>query len=73
MRTYAADLRDTRGNLLAVLHARTRAGVQRQALSAAQEHGKPCTLTIYTHHAATRPDGTRDSFLTTSKQYTISI
>lgn len=72
MRTYAADLLDASGNKFAMLYARSKRAIERQITAAAQDHGTPCRVEFYTFYAAERKDGTRDSFLTTSKAYTIS-
>ena len=72
MRTYAADLQDASGHTFAMLYARTKRAIERQITAAAQDHGTPCRVQLYTFYAAVRKDGTRDSFFTTSKSYTIT-
>lgn len=72
MRRYAAYIDDSSGKNVDILFSRTKRAIDMQIAGAASKHGAPCLVTLYTQYSVVHKDGTMDSFLTTSRKYTVS-
>ena len=72
MRSYAAYLDDSGGKNVDILFARSKRAMDMQIAEAVSKHGALCLVTLYTHYCVAHKDGTMDSFLTTSRKYTVS-